>query len=78
MHEMLLCFAGQNVSPMMCGEACPADGCGTRSVLPGSFSNPPRSGTASQFRHLCHNFNLQELKQVSHKSVVFTSSPVGN
>ena len=30
MHEML-CFAGQNVSRKMDGEACPADGCGTRS-----------------------------------------------
>ena len=46
MHEMP-CFAGQNVPRKMCGEACPADGCGTRSVLPGSFSNRPRSATAS-------------------------------
>ena len=44
MHEML-CFAGQNVSRMMCGEACPVHGCGARSL--GSFSNWLRSGTAS-------------------------------
>ena len=31
----------------MCGEACPADGCGTPSFRVGSFSNRPRSGTAS-------------------------------
>ena len=46
MHEMP-CFAGQNVSRMMCGEACPADGFGTHSVLPGSWSDRSRSGTAS-------------------------------
>ena len=44
MHEKL-CFAGQNVSRIRCGEACPADGCGTRSVLPGPCSDRPRSGT---------------------------------
>ena len=43
----MLCFAGQNVSRMMCGEACLADGFGRRSVLPGSCSDRPRSGTAS-------------------------------
>ena len=41
----MLCFAGQNVSRT--GEACPADGCGTRSVRAGSFSDRPRSGTDS-------------------------------
>ena len=46
MHEML-CFAGQNVSRMMCGEACPPDGLGTRSFRVGSFSKRPRHGTAS-------------------------------
>ena len=25
----MLCFAGQNMSRKMCGEACPADGCET-------------------------------------------------
>ena len=35
------------MSRMMCGEACPADGFGTRSVLLGSCSARPRSGTAS-------------------------------
>ena len=46
MHEML-CFAGQNVSRKMGGEACPAaDGVGTRSFVPGSWSDRPRIGTA--------------------------------
>ena len=48
MHEML-CFAGQNMSWKMDGEACPAGG--SRTVLalavPGSFSDRPRSGTDS-------------------------------
>ena len=46
MHKMP-CFARQNVSQMMCGEACPADGSGTRSFSVGSFSNRGRGGTAS-------------------------------
>ena len=46
MHDML-CFAGQNVSRKMDGEACPACGCGTRSFKPGSWSDRPRIGTAS-------------------------------
>ena len=46
MHELVY-FAGQNVSRMMCGEACPADGFGTRSLRGGSFLNRPRSGLAS-------------------------------
>ena len=46
LHEML-CFAGQNVSRKMDGEACPVGGCGTRSFVPGSFSDRPRSGTDS-------------------------------
>ena len=44
MHEMQ-CFAGQNVSRKMGGEACPADGFGRRSFVPGSWSDRPRSGT---------------------------------
>ena len=43
----MLCSAGQYVSRKMDGEACPADGCGTRSFKPGSWSDRPRSGTAS-------------------------------
>ena len=46
MHEML-CFVGQNVSRMMCGEACLADGFGTRSFLPRPCLDRPRSGTDS-------------------------------
>ena len=46
MYEML-CFAKQNVSRKMDGEACPADGCGTRSFRLGSWSDRPRSGTDS-------------------------------
>ena len=30
----------------MAGEACPADGCETRSFKPGSWADRPRSGTA--------------------------------
>ena len=43
----MLRFARQNLSRKMDGEACPADGCETRSVRVGSFSDRPRSGTAS-------------------------------
>ena len=43
----MLCFAGQNASGKMDGEACPADGFGTRSFVPGSCSDRPRTGTAS-------------------------------
>ena len=46
MHETL-CFVGQNGLRKMDGEACPADGFGTRSFVPGSFSDRPRVGTAS-------------------------------
>ena len=46
MHEML-CSAGQSVSRMMCGEACPADGSQTVPAMFGSWSDRPRSGTAS-------------------------------
>ena len=46
MHDML-CFAGHNVSRKMDGEACPADGFGTRSFVPGSWSDRPRCGAAS-------------------------------
>jgi len=46
MREMLW-FAGQNESRKMDGEACPADGFGTRSFEPGSCSDRPRIGTAS-------------------------------
>ena len=46
MHEML-CFAGQNVSRKMDGEACPADGFGTVPAVPGSWSDRPRNGTAA-------------------------------
>ena len=46
MHDMLS-FVGQKMSRMMCGEACLADGCGTRSVLPRPCSDPPRNGTDS-------------------------------
>ena len=45
MHEIVY-FGGQNMSRMMCGEACPADGCGTLSVVPGSWPDRSRSGTA--------------------------------
>ena len=46
MHEML-CFAGQNMPRKMDGQACPADGCATRSFEPGSFPDRPCSGTDS-------------------------------
>ena len=46
MHDMVF-FAGQNSSRMMCGEACPADGCKTVSAMFGSWSDRPRSGTVS-------------------------------
>ena len=46
MHEML-CFAVQNVSRKMDGEACPADGFETVPVMLGSWSGRPRIGTAS-------------------------------
>ena len=75
------------------GEACPADGCGTRSFVPGSLSNRPRSGTASSgsFSQLellesegClaqklrfRTFNCWNLKDVSHESFAFASSRVG-
>ena len=36
----------KNVSQKMDGEACPADGCETRSFTPGSWADRPRSGTA--------------------------------
>ena len=32
---------------MMCGEACPADACEMVSAMFGSWSDQPRSGTAS-------------------------------
>ena len=43
----MLCFAGQNVPGKMDGEASPAGGCRTRSFEPGSWPDPPHSGTAS-------------------------------
>ena len=43
----MLCFAGQNVSRKMDGEAFPAGGFETRSFEPGSWSDRPRSGTDS-------------------------------
>ena len=43
----MLCFAGQNESRKMDGEACPADGFGTRSFELGSCSDRRRIGTAS-------------------------------
>ena len=43
----MLCFAGQNVSWKVDGEAFPAGGCGTRSVRDGSWSDRRRSGTES-------------------------------
>ena len=46
MHQMLR-FAEQNVSRKMDGEACPADGFGTRSFVPGSCSDRPCIGTAN-------------------------------
>ena len=48
MHEML-CFAGQNVSRKMCGEAYPADRCETVSVVLGSWSDRPRRLHNSKF-----------------------------
>ena len=108
MHEML-CFAGQNMSWKMDGEACPAGGSRTVLAGPGSFSDRPRSGTDSSavvftssaftfggmsrtkasFPHLplalfqrllarkrrFHIFHLHFLRDVSHESFVFTSSP---
>ena len=50
-HEMRFCeiadarnavFCMTKLSQMMCGEACPADGFGTRPVLPESWSDRPR------------------------------------
>ena len=46
MHEILY-FARQNVSRMMCGEACPPDGSQTVSAMFGSWLDRPRSGSAS-------------------------------
>ena len=42
--QKVLRFAGQNASRKMDGEACPADGCGTRSVRVRSCSDWPSSG----------------------------------
>ena len=62
MHEMLW-FAGQNVSQKMCGEACPADGCGTRSVRVGvilktsTFKNRGKSLTKASFSHSTFTFS---------------------
>ena len=82
----MLCFAGQNVSRNMDGEACPAGGSRTVSAAPGQFSDRPRSATDSSgviftistfenwgtasFSHL----QLSDLKDVSHESFVFPSS----
>ena len=44
---ILLVENNQNMSRMMRGEACPADGCETVPAVPGSWSDRPRSGTAS-------------------------------
>ena len=90
----MLCFARQNVSRMMCGEACPADGCGTPSFRVGSFSNRPRSGTASSgftftfwslqiSRKSGTKASFSRLQQLEfegclHESFVFTTSTVGN
>ena len=43
----MLCFPIQNVSRRICGEACPAHGSQTVSAMFGSWSDRPRSGTAS-------------------------------
>ena len=41
------CVLQENhASQKMDGEACPADGCETRSFTPGSWADRPRSGTA--------------------------------
>ena len=82
----MLCFAGQNVSRNMDGEACPAGGSRTVSAAPGQFLDRPRSGTDSSgviftistfenwgtasFLHL----QLSDLKDVSHESFVFPLS----
>ena len=45
----------------MAGEACPADGCETRSFKPGSWADRPRSGTAVSGVVLL-NLNSQNLR----------------
>ena len=76
MHEML-CFAVQNVSRKMDGEACPADGFETVPVMLGSWSGRPRIGTASPsmvWKGLPFTYHTQTLlKQIGAQCVLFLS-----
>ena len=70
----MLCFAGQNVPRKMDGEACPRGGCETvPAVIVIILGSAARCSW--QFRLHFDNFELLVfLKDVSHKSFVFTSS----
>ena len=69
----MLCFAGQNVPGKMDGEASPAGGCRTRSFEPGSWPDPPHSGTASSgFFLTTWTFKIWKMSRT--KAFVFTSS----
>ena len=80
MHEML-CFAGQNVSRKMCGEACPADGWGADHgrigsavavdlTVAASFSQLQLSKTEGSLarKRRFHIFKVQIWMEVSHES----------
>ena len=73
MHEML-CFAGQNVSWKMfvwgsLSGGRVRDGPGYARIMVGSVPH-----WNCEFRLHFHSLNLQNLKEVSHDSFVFTSS----
>ena len=77
MHDMLS-FVGQNVSRMMCGEACLADGCGTRSVLPRPCLDRPCSGTDSSVQASFWQLQVLEFEGSLARKLRFTSSTVWN
>ena len=76
LHEVL-CFAEQNVSRKMCGEACPADGFETRSVRVESWPDRPRSGTESSGFIFTILENWKFEGSLARKLRFLTSSTVG-
>ena len=72
MHEML-CFAGQNVPRKMDGEACPRGGCETVPAVIVIISDQRRT-VADNSGFILTTSSCWFLKEVSHKSFVFTSS----
>ena len=69
MHQMLR-FAEQNVSRKMDGKACPADGFGTRSFVPGSCSDDVHWNC--QFRRNFHTLTFKKNWRMSRTKASFS------